>query len=41
MPRDAGIAAVAIAGLPEIGLPGVELSPANRDFVAVGRINGH
>ena len=36
---DAGIRGVTIAGLPEVGRPGVKLSPADRDLVAICRVN--
>ena len=39
MPVDAGIRGVTIAGLPEVGRPGVKLSPADRDLVAICRVN--
>ena len=39
MPRHTCIRRVTIAGLPEVGLPGVELAPADCDLIAIRRIN--
>src|SRR5439155_20631947 len=38
-PMDTAISRIAIAALPEVGCYAVELSPADRHFVQVGRIN--